>query len=87
MRPIAIALAVAGTLSLTVAVLNERRMQRHRQPGVTYAQVTLRRDGGWRREDLFTPRGLEYQSKAARFGVVGAALWILAIGAAMISVV
>lgn len=87
MRPIAIALAVAGTLSLTVAVINERRMQRHRQPGVTYSQVTLRRDGGWRRDDLFTSKGLEHQSKAARFGVAGAALWILALAAAMISVV
>lgn len=62
-----------------VAVLNERRMHRHRQPGVTYAQATYRRDGGWRRTDLFTPEGLAFQRRASKYGVLGAALWILAL--------
>ena len=71
-------LAIAGTLLMGVAVYNERRMQRHRQPGVTYAQVTFRRDGGWRRSDLFTSEGLKYQRRASGFGVPGALLWALA---------
>jgi len=65
--------------SMAVAVFNERRMHRHRQPGVTYAQATFRKDGGWRRSDLFTPTGLRYQRIASRFGVLGALLWILAL--------
>ena len=69
---------------MLVAVVNERRMHRHRQPGVTYAQATFRRDGGWRRTDLFTDEGLRYQRQASRYGVTGAALWILALLAAMI---
>ena len=72
-------LAAAGVVLAGVAVLNERRMQRHRQPGVTYAAVTLRRDGGWRRTDLFTARGLEHQARAARFGLGAAVLWALAL--------
>lgn len=69
---------------MSIAVLNERRMHRHRQPGVTYAQATFRRDGGWRRIDLFTEEGLRYQRQASRYGVAGAALWILALLVAMI---
>jgi hypothetical protein len=72
-------LAVAGTILAGLAVWNERRMQRHRQPGVSYAAVTLRRDGGWRRSDLFTARGLEYQALASRCGVGAAVLWALAL--------
>lgn len=75
---IAALVAVSGTWSVIYAVYNERRMQRHRQPGVTYAQVTLRRDGGWRRTELFTPQGLEFQRRAARYGAIGVGLWILA---------
>jgi len=67
-----------------IAVLNERRMHRHRQPGVTYAQATFRRDGGWRRTDLFTPTGLEYQRRASRYSAFGALLWILALIAAIV---
>jgi hypothetical protein len=66
-------------LALGWAVVNERRMQRHRQPGVDYGQVTWRRDGGWRRADLFTETGLAYQREASRYGVVGAALLIVAL--------
>ena len=66
---------VAGTACAALAVRNERRMQRHRQPGVSYAAATFRRDGGWRRADLFTPQGLEYQARASRFGLAGAVLW------------
>jgi len=62
-------LAVA---SFGIAIGFERRMQRHRQPGVTYADVTLRRDGAWRRADLFTPEGLALQKQASRFGLLGA---------------
>ena len=54
-------------------------MQQHRQPGVTYAAVTFRRDGGWRKSELFTARGLEYQAQAARFGMMAAALWVVAL--------
>lgn len=75
---IAAALAVSGNVSVIVAVYNERRMQRFRQPGVSYAQVTWRRDGGWRRADLFKPEGLTYQRRAARYGATGVLLWIVA---------
>jgi hypothetical protein len=64
---------------MAVAVFNERRMHRHRQSGVSYAQATFRKDGGWRRTDLFTPVGLQYQRRASRYGVVSALLWILAL--------
>lgn len=59
------ALAAIGIASLVWAVVNERRMQKHRQPGVSYGAVTMRRDGGWRRSDLFTPEGLTYQRRAS----------------------
>lgn len=72
-------LVLIGTVFAAIAVWNERRMQRHRQPGVTYAAVTFRRDGGWRRADLFTARGLEHQALASRFGFSAAVLWALAI--------
>lgn len=77
-------LGTAGTVSAALAVWNERRMQRHRQPGVTYGAVTLRRDGAWRRSDLFTPEGLGYQALAARYGVAATGLWVLALGAWML---
>jgi len=54
-------------------------MQRHRQPGVSYAAVTLRRDGGWRRTDLFTAEGLRHQARAARFGFIAVLCWVLAL--------
>ena len=72
-------LTLAGVVAATLAVVNERRMQQHRQPGVTYAAATFRRDGGWRRSELFTARGLEYQAQAARFGVIAAVLWGVAL--------
>ena len=62
-----------------IAIYSERRMHRHRQPGVTYAQATFRRDGGWRRADLFTAQGLAFQRRASTYGVIGAALWVLAV--------
>jgi hypothetical protein len=70
---------VVGTASAGVAVWNERRMQRHRHPGISYAAVTWRRDGGWRRADLFTPEGLRYQARASRFGLTALGLWMLAL--------
>ena len=72
-------LAVAGTVAMLVAVRYERRMQRHRRPGVGYRDVTFRRDGGWRRDDLFEPEGLALQRRAARWGATGAALWLAAL--------
>jgi len=54
-------------------------MHRHRLPGVTYSQATFRRDGGYRRADLFLPEGLKHQAVAARYGVTAAALWLLAL--------
>ena len=76
---LAAVLVVAGTILMSIAIHNERRMQRHRQPGVTYAQVTFRRDGGWRRPELFTPEGLRYQRRASGFGVPAALLWVIAV--------
>ena len=78
---LAAALALMGGLLMGIAIYNERRMQRHRQPGVTYAQVTLRKDGGWRRSDLFTEEGLRYQRRASAFGVPAALLWVAAVAA------
>jgi hypothetical protein len=74
---VAFVLYAFGTAAMLVAIVFERLMHRHRQPGVTYAQATFRRDGGWRRDDLFLPRGLAYQRKASTFGVLGAGLWVL----------
>jgi hypothetical protein len=74
----------AGAVCAALAIRSERRMQRHRQPGITYAAVTWRRDGGWRRADLFTPEGLRHQARASRFGVAAAALWVLALAALVV---
>ena len=76
---ICVALAGIGLLSLATAVTFERRMHRHRQPGVSYRAATFRADGGWRRADLFTEEGLRHQARASRFGVAGAALLVLAL--------
>ena len=73
---VAAAFGVAGVAALTLAVVHERRMQAHRRDGVSYRAATLRRDGGWRREDLFAPEGLVHQRQASRFGMVGATLLI-----------
>jgi len=64
---------------MLVAVYHERRMHRHRRPGVSYAAATFRRDGGWRRADLFTEQGLAHQRRASSFGVLGAAFWLLSL--------
>ena len=71
-------LALTGAGAATLAILSERRMQQHRQPGVTYGAVTFRRDGGWRRTELFTARGLEHQAQAARWGITAAVCWAAA---------
>jgi hypothetical protein len=68
--------AVLGLFCLGAAVMQERRMHRHRQPGVTYRQATFRRDGGWRRSELFTPEGLQCQRQASRWGVIGGVLLV-----------
>jgi hypothetical protein len=73
---VAAGFALAGVSALAIAVVHERRMQEHRREGVSYKAVTLRRDGGWRREDLFTAEGLMHQRQASRFGVAGAVLLI-----------
>ena len=73
------ALALVGVVYMLVAVVNERRMHQHRQPGVSYGAATFRRDGGWRRAELFTAEGLVFQRRAARNGVIGGALWIVAL--------
>jgi hypothetical protein len=70
-------LLVTGTVLMVAAVYNERRMHRHRQPGVTYAQATFRRDGAWRRTDIFTAEGLRHQRLASAFGVPAALLWVI----------
>ena len=66
-----------------IAIVNERRMQKHRQPGVSYRDVTFRRDGGWRRTDLFTEAGLTYQRRASTFGVLGLVFLLLALSTGM----
>jgi len=66
-------------LLLAAGIFNERRMHRHRQPGVTYARATFRHDGGWRRTELFTPIGLQYQRQASRYGFTGLLLLMLAL--------
>jgi hypothetical protein len=71
---VSLLLAVLGVACLVLAVVQERRMHRHRQPGVSYADATLRRDGGWRRSDLFTPAGLSHQRRASAYGVAGSVL-------------
>ena len=64
-------LIAIGLVSLAWAVVNERRMQKHRRSGVSYREATLRRDGGWKRSDLFTDAGLAYQGQAAKWGFLG----------------
>lgn len=76
---VASTVALAGTVAMVLAVSHERRMHRWRRPGVSYAAATFRRDGGWRRDDLFTAEGLAHQRLASRWGVTGAGLWILAL--------
>ena len=78
-RTVALLLAVAGVVAAGIAVWHERRMQRHRQPGVGYREVTFRRDGGWCRADLFTPEGLAHQRRASRAGLVAVLCWLLAL--------
>jgi hypothetical protein len=78
-RFLSLGLAIAGVVCLVIAVAYERAMHRHRQPGVTYMDATLRRDGGWRRQDLFTEAGLRHQRRASAFGVVGAVLLVAAL--------
>lgn len=74
-------IAAAGVACLATAVSYERRMHRHRQPGISYAEATLRKDGGWRRSDLFTPVGLQLQRKASLWGVTGGVLLLASIAA------
>ena len=81
-------LAIVGLAFAIRAIAAERRMQRHRRPGVSYWTATLRRDGGWQQADLFSGEGLVEQRRAARAGVTAAVLWVLALatmvlGAAM----
>lgn len=73
---VSLAFAALGVGCLATAVYNERSMHRHRQPGVSYGEATLRRDGGWRRADLFTPAGLRHQRRASAWGVTGALLLV-----------
>lgn len=72
-------LALLGLAFLAAAVVQERRMHAHRQPGVSYGQATFRRDGGWRRSDLFTEVGLRHQQRASLYGITGTALLIAGI--------
>ena len=74
-------LATLGLAAFVIAIRHERLMQRQRQPGVSYREVTFRRDGGWRHTDLFTAEGLVHQRRASTFGILGALLWIAALGA------
>jgi hypothetical protein len=65
-----------GLVAAGAAIWHERLMQRHRLPGVSYRAVTFRRDGGWRRADLFAPDGLRHQSRAARYGLLAVVNWV-----------
>ena len=71
--------ALAGVACLAAAVVHERRMHRHRKPGVSYADATMRRDGGWKRNDLFTAEGLGHQRRASAFGVAGTLLLVVSL--------
>lgn len=76
---VALVLGAAGLIMVGVAIWHERMMQRHRQPGVSYSDVTFRRDGGWKRTDLFTEAGLKHQRQASGWGFPGLALIIVAL--------
>lgn len=76
---VSLGIAAAGSLSVAVAIVHERMMHRHRRPGIGYATATFRRDGGWRRSDLYTEEGLAHQRQASRYGFGGIGLWILAL--------
>jgi len=78
-RLVALPAMIVAIVAFTVAIVHERRMQRHRQPGVGYAAVTFRRDGGWRRKDLFTDDGLALQARAAKWGMIGAVALVVAL--------
>lgn len=78
---VAVILFTLGAAAFTLAVREERLMQRHRRDGVSYGAATFRRDGGWRRADLFTETGLIHQRRASTFGVTGLGLWIAALAA------
>ena len=71
--------ALVGLAFLASAIVHERRMHAHRRPGVTYRQATFRRDGGWRRSDLFTDVGLYYQRRASMHGITGVTLLLASI--------
>jgi hypothetical protein len=73
---VVLGLALLAVAFLVAAVVHERRMHAHRQPGVTYRQATFRRDGGWRRSDLFTEAGLRHQRRASLYGITGVALLV-----------
>jgi hypothetical protein len=70
-----------GLCAFAVAIRHERLMQRNRRPGVSYREVTFRRDGGWRHADFFTAEGLVHQRRASTFGILGALLWVAALSA------
>lgn len=76
---VSVILAAAGGVAMGVAVVNERRMQRQRKPGVSYRDVTLRRDGAWKNDAFFTDLGLRYQRRASIWGALGTACWIAAL--------
>ena len=81
---VSVSLAALGIALLASAIWNERQMQRHRQPGITYRDVTLRMDGAWRRCDLFTAAGLVYQRRASAFGLAGVLCLLAALVAWML---
>ncbi len=67
-----------GAIAEGYAILSERRMHEHRQPGVTYGQATFRVievDGRWQNGTLFTPEGLRHQKRASFSAVTGFLLW------------
>jgi hypothetical protein len=73
---VVLGLALLAVSFLVAAIVHERRMHAHRQPGVSYGQATFRRDGGWRRKDLFTDVGLRHQQRASLYGITGVALLV-----------
>lgn len=81
---VGVSLAALGIVLLASAIWNERQMQRHRRPGITYRDVTLRVDGAWRRSDLFTAAGLVCQRRASAFGVAGVVCLLAALLAWML---
>jgi hypothetical protein len=76
-RALGVSFFVGAVVVVLIAVFHERMMHRHRRPGVSYWSATLRRDGGWRRSDLFDEQGLAHQRRAATWAMTASVFLLL----------